>query len=533
MVTRSRNASPTCCRCRPALTRLKAGVLSTPDSQEILRLRENISLDSIIRTARNHCAPLRELWLRGFVFAADDKRCAMNRSPLVIVRKLRSTRLAPIQGRTYTVLLGSGTMLLSQAAVIICGLITTAILGRALTKEQLGFWFLLVSLSALSGHLDLGLGQGLRNKLASISERQEAADEPRVVFSSVFSFLSGVALIGILLTALFGRFIPWTTWLHVFDPILARLASNLIALILVLLLVNAPLNLGGWGLFAYQESHWRAALDGVRALMLLAIVALTVKILPFDDVVLSYYVVFTLAATLGLLVFFRRRGWSMSFATWQSQISVVRSIGSSSLLFWLLGLSSTLLLSSSSIMVGRVAGLAQVGDFRIVQQMFSLLTILSFTLLTPLWSAYTHAAATDDWAWIRKAFLSSLLLTCLVFIGGGSLLALLYRPLSQLWIGRVVGSIPLIIMFCVFSLLTGVIACLSVLLNGLGRIRVQAMVACFVAIINLPLGLYFGYRFGTVGVLIGSVIALLPLLVVDIVQVQRMFVEISIDRVVA
>ena len=80
-------------------------------------------------------------------------------------------------------------------------------------------------------------------------------------------------------------------------------------------------------------------------------------------------------------------------------------------------------------------------------------------------------------------------------------------------------------MFCVFSLLTGVIACLSVLLNGLGRIRVQAMVACFVAIINLPLGLYFGYRFGTVGVLIGSVIALLPLLVVDIVQVQRMFVR--------
>ena len=105
--------------------------------------------------------------------------------------------------------------------------------------------------------------------------------------------------------------------------------------------------------------------------MLLAIVALTVKILPFDDVVLSYYVVFTLAATLGLLVFFRRRGWSMSFATWQSQISACSLDRKLQFVVLVVGtFFSTLLLFSSSIMVGRVAGLAQVGDFRIVQQMF-------------------------------------------------------------------------------------------------------------------------------------------------------------------
>lgn len=413
---------------------------------------------------------------------------------------------------------------MSQGFVLVCGLATTAVLGRSLTEEQFGLWAVILSLAALGAHFDLGLGQALRNRLAKLAASSvdlDAKSTPQSAFSGSFLFLTRIAALGIVAVIAVIPALPWGTWLRIDNPELAHTVPFLIASVFVLLFVNLPLNLGGWGFFAYQESHWRGLLDGARALLLF-VSALTVMFLPFDYVVLVYYLSFTASTGLGVILFLWRRSWSLRRVCWQEQIDIVRPMARSSFFFWLLGISSTLLVSTSALVASRTVGLAQAGDFRVIQQMFSLLTVLSFTMLTPLWSAYTQAATLGEWGWIRNALRRSLALTVALFVCGGVVLLAIYKPLTQLWIGREAGSFSLILVFSLMALVMGIINCLSVLLNGLNHVKVQAIVACCVATLNLPLGLYWGSRLGLPGIVIGSTLALLPLLVINSIQVHHL-----------
>ena len=154
-----------------------------------------------------------------------------------------------------------------------------------------------------------------------------------------------------------------------------------------------------------------------------------------------------------------------------------------------------------------------------LQKLVTLLITVHFTVLTPLWSAYTHAAETQDWTWIRRALRRSVGITVVLFGGGGLLAIWLHGPVLKLWTGRDLTDVGLMTLFVIWATLYAWINCFSVLLNGLHIIRLQTIVTLASAGIHIVLSIFLGQKFGLQGILWGSILSLVPMVVSNTWQV--------------
>lgn len=418
-------------------------------------------------------------------------------------------------------LLGATTMLVSRGIAVITNLLVVTLMARSLTKEAFGLWAVTGSIVLFSTSFDFGLGQGLKNKLAALSAISENnKNEQRDYFLSVFYFLLLIAVIVFLLCIIIIPFIQWNDMLNIHDPKLKNIVIALMITVFGSFMFNLPLSLSSSGFIAYQESHLRALFDIVQSIFLLIIVFVSVHFFSVMGIITSYYAVYVCVALLSTIVFFIRRGWKLILLPLSEQLRKVIPLAKISLQFWLLGLSSIVLLSADLIVVSRVAGLVEAGDYSLLQKMFALLIALHFTVLTPLWTAYTQAAETGDWIWIYRTLKRTVYLTVFLFVVGGFLIIVFHEPILYYWVGRKINYVPLVAAMALKTLIYSWINCYSVLLNSQNNIKIQTTLSVISALLIIPLSLNLGHNWGLIGVAIASIIVLLPVMVSNTIQVK-------------
>ncbi|MBB5375775.1 O-antigen/teichoic acid export membrane protein [Deinococcus metalli] len=410
-------------------------------------------------------------------------------------------------------LLGSTSMLGARVFSVLASLISVGILTRALGREEFGLWSIIGTFVGFAGSFDFGLGQGLRNRLAAAVAQQPRDNGAEAqLFFSVLAFLTFIALVLASVLGGLALMVPWATFLGVHAPALAGPAQAASVAVIVLLALNLPLSLNVAGFLAYQDAARRGLLDVLQSAALLIGVVVLARALPIATFIGAYYVLFDGAALVSLIVFLRLRGWRVPYLHLKPILTVVREIAAPSALFWLLGIGAVALFTTDPLIAARLIGIGAAGDFSIVQKIAALLIGMHFTILTPLWSAYTHAAVTGDWRWIRRSFQRSVTVTVVLFGCGGGLAILLHGPLLKLWTGRELTDVPLMVALAVWAMLYALVNCCSVLLNGLGIIGTQLIAVCLGALVHVPLSLALGQRFGVIGVLYGTIAVVVPIL---------------------
>jgi O-antigen/teichoic acid export membrane protein len=425
--------------------------------------------------------------------------------------------------RTRSVLVGSASMLAARLLSVVVSFVSVGVLTRQLGRDEFGLWSVIGVFVGFAGSFDFGLGQGMRNRLTILAAQGKASQrEEQELFFSVLAFLAVLALVSAVLLGSLSLLTPWAGVLGVTSPALIGPAHAATTAVIVLLLLNLPLTLNLAGFLAYQEAAQRSIFDAFQSLALLLGVVLFARVLPIAQFIATYYVLFDLAALIALVAFLRRRGWGFVRVPRQVVLTHIRAVAKSSLLFWLLGTAAITIFTADPLIAAKVSGIGRAGEFSVLQKLVVLLITVHFTVLTPLWSAYTHAAATHDWLWIRLALKRSVLITVALFGLGGLFVVWLHGPLLHLWTGRNLSDPPLMTALVVWAILYAWINCFSVLLNGLNRIQQQVIVILISAALHVPLSIALGQRFGLVGVVWGSVLSLLPMAVSNPWQVYRL-----------
>ena len=414
--------------------------------------------------------------------------------------------------RTRNVLSGSAALFAARVFGTVASLVSVGILTRTLGREEFGLWSVIGAFVGFAGNFDFGLGQGLKNKLAALAarEKRDPALEGELFFS-VLAFLAVIAIISAVLVGGLSVLVPWAHVLGVQNPALEGPAHAAVIAVVVLLLLNLPLNLNLAGFLAYQEAAKRSLFDVLQSVLLLVGVVLLAPVLSIAQFLTAYYVLFNVAALVALIVFIRQRAWTLPRLNRTRIWSTVKDLAASSVQFWLLGVAAIALFTTDPIIAARVTDLGTAGDFSIFQRLVVLLIGIHFTLLMPLWSAYTHAAENRDWDWIRRSLERSVGITILLFGVGGILAVLLHGNVLHIWTGREFQNTPLMIVLAVWTLQYAWTNCFSVLLNSLNLIRTQVLVILVCALIHIPLSISLGNTFGIEGVVWGSIISLLPL----------------------
>lgn len=387
---------------------------------------------------------------------------------------------------------------------------------KFINTEYFGVWLTLSSIILLLNIFDLGMGNGLRNKLA-VSIINGNDEEGRSYISTTYFFLGIIAIIGFVISYIVSQNFDWNQVLTVPDSLANGRIQNVIGTILMAFFASFFLK----PIFAVSYAIHRPFIEPLITLLgnlgCLIIISILVKIKgkgSIEELAFIYCLsplVFHFCSTIFLYLFhfkkFRPSIRNIDFA-------LVKPLMGLSAKFFVIQVAATLVISATNFVVSKFFGNRAVTDFNIVQRYFSIILIVQAMILTPYWNLITDSYERRDVGWLTSTF-AKLLRINLFLILGIMLMIIFADIFLEMWIGsdyRV--SRTLLYMFAINTVVYLFSSLFTTFINGTGKVKLQmftAIITCFVYVPFLVICAK-GLKFEVVNILIGSTLWLLSFL---------------------
>lgn len=393
-----------------------------------------------------------------------------------------------------------------------------------LSPAKYGLWMTLSSILSWVMWLDVGLGNGLRNRFAEALAHDDRA-LARSYVSTTYLF---VGLIGILLFLVFVLLQPFVSWSGILNAPadMERELTNLAYIVVLFFCIRLVVGLIGTILTADQQPALSSLLEVlINAVSLLAVVALTYGVpgsLFWLGVCLAGAMV--LVPLVGNIWLFRGKYRAFAPSFRYVRVEHARGLIRLGVQFFVLQLAGLVIFTSANIIITQLFGPEEVTQYNIAYKYFGVPAMAFAVLLTPFWSAYTDAFARGDIPWIRMTFrrLKQMFLLLTVAV---ALMVLFADTAYALWIGHAV-HIPLGLSAAmgVYVLIVAWSSIFSYFINGTGKIRMQLLVAVLMSLAMIPLALFLARQtgLGSAGVVLATCIVLVPGTVLAVVQCRKL-----------
>lgn len=358
---------------------------------------------------------------------------------------------------------------------------------KCLGEYTNGVWLTISSLLVWIDNMDIGLGNGMRNKLAVYLARNDIP-RARSLVSSAFAMLTCIMIPTI--AVLFFLILTCNTYgvLNVDQQCINDLDEVLLVTVLFVCTTFIFKLIGNFymGLQLPAVSNMLVASGQTLALIgtfvlyrldshSLMAIALVNTAAPFVVYFLAFPITF----------YYRypqlRPSWRIvSFRE-------AKEIMSMGIQFFVLQIMGVVLFMSSNILISKLFSPAMVTPYQIAYRYFSLLLAIFTVICMPYWNATTDAYERSDIQWIRNA--SKKLDIMVLFIFGSAIVMTLASPwVYAFWIGHSVHieMVLSVTMACyVFILIYSMRY--SYLLNGIGKLRLQLIFTTTAALLFIPL----------------------------------------------
>ena len=391
---------------------------------------------------------------------------------------------------------------------MILTLISAPIMLHHVDRADYGVLLTLTSIVGWVGYMDVGLGNGLRNKLPEFLAKGDFHSAKKIVSSCYVTLAIYVALI--IVTFLIVS--PFVDWLGVLNSPTSDAGEirGLTNVVFVAFCIQFLFGLINSILFAYQMPAFQSLFTFVG--QFIALIALVIQVYVFDvtsvlQIGAVNSIIPPLVLFLGSIGLFRTKLKEIAPSFKLFEFKSVGSILSLGLKFFVLQMITIVLFQANSIIIARVVSPEAVVEYNLAFKYVSLLTMIFTIVITPVWSATTDAYVRKDFAWINKT-ISLSRKVCIASIFIGVLMVLASKFVYGIWLGK--GTIDinysttsLILLYISFEMLYKVY---GTIINGTGKVFAQIILTGVIAIIYIPLAILLGKLFGLSGVLIANAI---------------------------
>lgn len=391
---------------------------------------------------------------------------------------------------------------------MILTLISAPIMLHHVDRADYGVLLTLTSIVGWVGYMDVGLGNGLRNKLPEFLAKGDFHSAKKIVSSCYVTLAIYVALI----IVIFLMVSPFVDWLGVLNSPTSDAGEirGLTNVVFIAFCIQFLFGLINSILFAYQMPAFQSLFTFVGQFV--ALIALVIQVYVFDVTsVLQIGAVNSIIPPLvlfwGSIGLFRTKLKEIAPSFKLFEFKSVGSILSLGLKFFVLQMITIVLFQANSIIIARVVSPEAVVEYNLAFKYVSLLTMIFTIVITPVWSATTDAYVRKDFEWINKT-LSFSRKVCIASIFIGVLMVLASKFVYGIWLGK--GTIDinysttsLILLYISFEMLYKVY---GTIINGTGKVFAQIILTGVIAIIYIPLAILLGKLFGLSGVLIANAI---------------------------
>lgn len=385
------------------------------------------------------------------------------------------------------------TALTAAAARLISGLapfLTLSVTLEYLGDPVYGLWNSAASFFMFLTYADLGLGNALNTHLSRAYGKDDVP-QCRRILSATFVILTAVsALLLVIFFAVF-PFVDWNTLMNAADPDSAALCGGVVMAMAVSRIIDIPVRLVQQAQIALQDGYrnnlWQCVgqLASIGAIYLIA--GLDLGRLTFLWAVLMITVT-TNAVNLAFYYIKQRPEYAPSVK--YADLGTVKRMLAGGSGFFVLGLLSSIGLSSDNYIIGKTVGLDSVPIYALLLKASLLIGTVCGMVCVPLWGVNGEALSRGDYAWVRKntRYVS---LLCLGLSGFASLCLILFaRPALRLLTGNVYEySLMLPAGLCLLQILLSSISPWFMVLNASGAVKIQ--IALFLLYTPLSIALKF------------------------------------------
>ena len=384
-----------------------------------------------------------------------------------------------------------------------CSLLIVPVTLGYLNDEVYGIWLTMSSILYWFAFFDIGLGNGMRNYLTEAISQGDY-NLARSYISTTLILLTGLALLIGCVAAIPLTAVDMNSLFNTTSVSGTELRKALAIAIIFTLALFVVKNIGYLfvALQKYAINDFLTVFSSVLALLVIYVLTKTTTgnlmyvICAFTGIPVLFYI---LAA---VPIFHKYKKMRPSIHSFD--IALGRKIVGKGLGFFFIQITSCLVIyGSSNLFITQYAGPKDVTTYNIAYKFFNLLAIGYTVVISPMWNAYTDAYVKGDMAWIQKTFKRSLNMWGWTVLVGFIMLAscsLFYR----LWIGQTI-QIPFALSMSVFFYITmfNLNNCVTYLLNGLNKIRVQIYTSVIFTAIYIVFVTQVWKNIGTIGIVIG------------------------------
>lgn len=390
-----------------------------------------------------------------------------------------------------------------------------------LNPYEYGIWLTLNSILMWINSFDIGLGNGMRNKLA-IAEAAGDKTLSRIYVSTTFFMLMIVMAGLVLLGSLAEPFVDWYTVLSASPESVPHL-DEIVYVAFSIFCLNFIFRFIGNVYLAMQLPAVNNFF--VTAGHLLALIIIFVLTRTTHGSLMAVAVVYSASPLVVYLlaypVTFRRIYPYLAPSVKFFKAEYLKDLFSIGVQFFLLQLSAIVLFAFANILISHLFGPENVTPYNISYRYFSVLPMVMNIIIAPMWSATTDAYARGDLEWIRSTmsrihrYIAFALMCIVVMIA-------ISEPVYRIWVGTEV-KIPFVISMWmgVYTAILVVSLSYSNFLNGLGKLRIQTINTVTVALLFYPLCWFLGRHWGIPGVLVGMCLLNTSGLLLNIIQFHK------------
>lgn len=394
-------------------------------------------------------------------------------------------------------------MILIKGVTMCISFLYVPLLLNTLKTTEYAIWLTLTSLVAWVAMFDVGLGNGLRNKL---SEALASGDEKRSreLVSTAYGCILCFVIILSVIFASFYNYVPWSEVLNAGNTV--EHLNCLVLIVFVAFCIQFALGLINSVLFALQMPAVSSLLLAIGQLLSFLITLFLTKVchinsLLFLGTVISIVPPFVLLISTIVLFKIKYNYISPSILFFRKEL--VKDIFSIGLIFFILQMITIALYQTNNLIITHVVDSAAVVRYNVAYKYMHILSMLFTIIVTPIWSATTEAYALGDMEWIKRIN-AKLIRMAWIFLFAGIVMVMFSKFIYRIWlhddslsISYVTTSLLLIqaIFFIFYN-------CYGYILNGIGKLRIQLIFTSFLAIIYVPGAIVLGKLWGLEGILV-------------------------------
>lgn len=387
-----------------------------------------------------------------------------------------------------------------------------------LSPYEYGVWLTLSSLLHWMDFMDIGLGNGLRNRLSESLAKNDI-ELSKSYISTTFFALIVIMMVFFVIFAIVGFYVDWYSLLNVSNEKIHNLLA-IVIIVTAMMSINFVMKITTYVYFAKQVPMINNLIPFLSQLLSLCFIYLLTKTTDGNLlIVASIYSASPVIVLLGVYpITFYLKYKELAPSIKYVNLSYLKSLLGMGMEFFFLKIGGMLIFSTSNIIISNVLTPEEVTPYGISYKYYSIVTMVFIIIITPMWSATTDAFVKKDYEWIKSSS-KNMMKICFLMVLVTVLLTIYCDFIYGLWINKMVDiPISLNVIFAIYVTIVNISTCYSHFIFGIGRLRLQIFSTLFSGVLFIIITPYLLRTQGINGAALSLCIANLPAMILNPIQ---------------